>query len=343
LRPRRGVVLTLALALAACRGASADDDVADDGGDGADAAPSIDAGVGCAAADPRTPATSSFVGPDGLEARLAGFIDAAQSSLDLQMYLFTIDALADAVIAAKNRGVAVRVLLDPEHDGNVDVRDRLTAAGVTVRNAPARFEFAHAKYLITDGTRAVIESANFNYGATSTERNYGAVDDDPDDIADLQAVFDADWNGDADPDLACTRLIVSPINARARLLALIASADQTLDLEVIYLSDSTIRTAVIQAKQRGAAVRVLLADPSGFPENIDTATTLDNQGIPVRYATTFDLHAKLIIADGVAFVGSENLSPTSLASNREVGLLVTEPTPVATIQAQLDADWIASE
>jgi len=313
-----------------------DDDAGDD-------APAIDAGVGCEATDPRTPPTTSFIGPDGLQARFAGYIDAAQTSLDVQMYLFTVDALADRVIAAKNRGVAVRVLLDPDHEGNVDVRDRLSGGGVMVRNAPARFEFAHAKYMIVDGARAVIASANFNFGAFDSERNYGAVDDDPDDVADLQAIFDADWDGAADPDLGCTRLIVSPINSRTRILALIASAQTTMELSVIYLSDSSVRTAVSPAKQRGVDVRVILADPAGFPENEQTAVTFDNQGIPVRYATTFDLHAKLIIADGVAFVGSENLSPTSLASNREVGLLVTEPTPVATIQAQLDADWIASE
>ena len=333
--------LVLALLLAACRGSGGDDAPSDDDG-GDDDAPAIDAGVGCEPTDPRTPATTTFVGPTGLQTRFAGFIDAAQTSLDVQMYLFTVDALADRVIAAKNRGVAVRVLLDPDHEGNVDVRDRLAAGGVTVRNAPARFEFSHAKYLIVDGERAVIASANFNFGAFDSERNYGVVDDDPDDIADLQAIFDADWNGAADPDLACTRLVVSPINARARILALIASADETLDISVIYMSDSTVRTAVIQAKQRGAAVRVILADPQDFAENQTTAATFANQEIETRFATSFDLHAKLIVADGIAFVGSENLSPTSLGSNREVGVLVTEAAATAAITSQFDADWAAT-
>ena len=56
------------------------------------------------------------------------------------------------------------------------------------------------------------------------------------------------------------------------------------------------------------------------------ATFLGGKGIPVKYAIAqFYLHAKLIIADGVAFVGSENMSPTSLTQNREVGALVFEP------------------
>ena len=326
--------LLLFLALAACRGPSGGDP--DGGGDPADA------GVGCEPTDPRTPATEVFVGPTGLEARLAGHIDAATSSLDVMMYLFTVDALADRVIAARQRGVEVRVLLDPDHEGNPDVRAQLTGAGVPVRDAPARFEFAHAKYLLVDGDTAVITSANFNYGAMDGERNYGAVVADPDDVADLAAVFDADWAGAADPDLACTRLLVSPVNSRSRVIALIAAADATLDLSVIYLSDSSVRTAVIQAHDRGVGVRVILADPADFTENATTAETLRNQGIEVRFLRTIDLHAKLVIADGTALVGSQNLSPTSLSDNREVGVLVTEPAPVGTLRAQLDADWAAA-
>ena len=47
------------------------------------------------------------------------------------------------------------------------------------------------------------------------------------------------------------------------------------------------------------------------------------------------------MADGVAFVGSENMSWTSLEKNREVGLFVTEPEPAAVIQQQVEADWAA--
>jgi phosphatidylserine/phosphatidylglycerophosphate/cardiolipin synthase-like enzyme len=188
----------------------------------------------------------------------------------------------------------------------------------------------------------VITSANFNYGAMDVERNYGAVVTDPDDVADLAAVFDADWAGAADPDLDCTRLIVSPVNARSRVLALATGAQDTLDLSVIYLSDSSVRTAVIQAEGRGVAVRVILADPADFPDNFTTAETLRNQGVEVRFLRTLDLHAKLILADGVGFVGSQNLSSTSLSDNREVGVLVTEAGPFATLSNQLDADWAAA-
>ena len=74
----------------------------------------------------------------------------------------------------------------------------------------------------------------------------------------------------------------------------------------------------------------------------ETASTyLKAAGIPTKYLYKYELHAKLIIADGVAFVGSENLSYTSLNKNREVGIFVTEKGPAATIQSTFNSDWSA--
>jgi phosphatidylserine/phosphatidylglycerophosphate/cardiolipin synthase-like enzyme len=305
-------------------------------------------GTGCTALTPRTQPPETFVGPTGLQDRLGTLIDSAQTSLDVQMYLFTVRALADKIVAAQARGVAVRVILDPDEAGNQAVTPTLSAGGINWKNAPSIYQFSHAKYLLIDKATAVIMSMNFNADAMANERNYGMVDKDAEDVADVQAVFDQDWalaNGGTPPaaNLDCTRLIVSPVNATQRLNELIASANTSLDVEVLYVTDVTLRNAIGAAKTRGANVRVILEDPSDQPQNTDTTTFLENLGIPVKYANTqFYLHAKLIIADGVAFVGSQNLSPTALSHNREVGALVFEPTPEQTIEQQFEADWNAT-
>lgn len=299
----------------------------------------------CDATSPRPQPTETFVGPTVWQTKVAALIDGAQTSLDVQMYLFTIKDLATRISNAKARGVAVRVLLDPDEAGNSQVTPILTSGGVTWKNASSVYTFSHAKYVIIDKTTAVIMSMNFNTTASTNERNYGMVDKDPLDIGDLQKVFDYDWllaNGmqATAPDLTCTRLIVSPVNAYQRINALIASANSTLDVEVLYITDTTVRNAVGAAKTRGANVRVILESPSDQPSNTDTTTFFKNLGIPVKYAESqFYLHAKLIIADGVAFVGSENMSPTSLKNNREIGALVAESSELTPIQNQFNTDW----
>jgi cardiolipin synthase A/B len=312
---------------------SGDDTVTPDGG--------VDPGPGCTALSPRSVDPEAFVAPSGLQNRITSFIDGAQDTLDLQMYLFTVSAIADRVIAAHQRGVAVRVLLDPDHEGNATQRSRMQAAGVPTRNAPTLYSFSHAKYLIADGKTAIVMSANFNVDAMNNERNYGIVDRDPLDLDDLQAIFEMDWatgGGEAPrpADLACTRLIVSPNNAKQRIVDHIKSAASTLEIEALYVSESGVQDAIIDAKARGVDVRVIV-EPT--MDNGDTIALFKSKGIPVHGASTFYLHAKLIIADGVAFIGSENFSLTSLTKNREVGALVFEPAQAKIVTTQFDADW----
>jgi len=295
----------------------------------------------CSPTTPRSVEPEAFVAPLGLQDRITSFIDGARTTLDVQMYLFTVNAIADRIIAAKDRGVAVRVLLDPDHAGNANIRARLTAAGVDNRNAPTIYSFSHAKYLIADGKTAIVMSANFNADAMTNERNYGMVDRDPADLADLQAIFDQDFASgggeSATPaDLSCTRLIVSPNNAKQRILDHIHSATESLEIEALYISDSQVRDAVIDARTRGVVVRVIL---EGSMDNTDTIAQLQTAGIEVHNATTFYLHAKLIIADGVAFIGSENFSLTSLTKNREVGALLFEPAEAMVSRTQFESDW----
>jgi len=345
---RSSLLVVLAVTVIGCRTPS---NAGDDGG--GDDTPKVDAklppdgpidapaGNGCEPTSPRGGTVEAFIGPTGLQDRLVQLINGAQTSLDLQIYVFTVYALRDAIIAAKNRGVAVRVLFDPNHPGNADTRTSFNTAGVPNRNAPLIYDYSHAKYMIIDHKSAVVMSMNFDVGSMQTARNYGMVDRDAADIADVQAVFDQDWAaGGGDPpkpaDLACTRMIVSPVNSKSRIVSFIESAHTTLDVEAFYVTETDTRAAIIAAKQRGVAVRVIL-EASGDPT--ETKNLFTAQGIPVHLSSGFFLHAKLIVADGVAFVGSENYSYTSLTRNREMGALVFEASQAATIKQQFNTDW----
>jgi phosphatidylserine/phosphatidylglycerophosphate/cardiolipin synthase-like enzyme len=56
------------------------------------------------------------------------------------------------------------------------------------------------------------------------------------------------------------------------------------------------------------------------------------------------VHPKDVVVDGKeAFVGSENLSTSSLDRNREVGLLLADPVAVRSLEATFERDWGAAE
>lgn len=337
----RGVAL-FALLLGACRDPSADDDL-DAAVDATDAG--LD-GPGCNPDRPRLAVPEALVGPQssaiGLEARVLSAIDAATVSIDVQMYSFTLTNLADRLIAADRRGVPVRVILDGAQTVNASIRTRLTNGGVSVTTAPAEFPNAHAKYLVVDGNRAIILSGNFTQAGMDDQRNYGLDDRDPEDVATLVEIFAADLV-DRPAVLSCPRLVVTPGDSRARVLTFINSAQTSLDLELYYLADTTVRSAVITAHNRGIAVRVLLSSVDEVPDNAATASALKSAGVPVRTLRNPVVHAKVIVVDGAAaLVGSNNMSLTSLRENREVGAIVRDAATVGPVKAQLDTDWNAA-
>src|SRR5690349_16087619 len=127
----------LAVALAACNPTSS--------GEAPDAAgPDAPDGTGCTALTPRSTVPETFVGPTGLQTRMAALIDSAQSTLDVAMYLFTVKDLANHIVTAKQRGVAVRVILDPDEAGNAAVTPIFNTGGVTWKNASSIYPFSHA-------------------------------------------------------------------------------------------------------------------------------------------------------------------------------------------------------
>ncbi|MEO6774089.1 MAG: phospholipase D-like domain-containing protein [Kofleriaceae bacterium] len=336
----RGAVVLFALLAVACRqgGDAFEDAPADSPPDGVD-------GTGCTPLTPRTVPVQAFIGPTGLQDRIAAAIDGAQHSLDLQMYLFSVKDLAQHLVAARQRGLAIRVILDPDEAANKSIETILSNGGVQWKPSSSVYQYSHAKYLVIDRSTAIVMSMNFNPDAMTKERNYGFVDQDPEDVTDVQNVFEMDWllaQGKTPPaaDLTCTRMIISPVNSFQRVLDHINGAQHTLDVEVMYIADATIQNAIGTAASRGVTVRVIVEDPNDTTQNAGVAAFMAARGIPVKYAVQqFYLHAKLLVADGVAFVGSENMSTTSMTANREVGALVFEPDQAAIIQQQFEADW----
>jgi phosphatidylserine/phosphatidylglycerophosphate/cardiolipin synthase-like enzyme len=233
-------------------------------------------------------------------------------------------------------------VLDRNQAGNASAIAQLTAAGAQVRASPIAYRYAHAKTLIIDQVDLVILSGNFN-GSSDVERNYGIIDRDGDDVGSAQAIFDADWAADGgpvtQPDLSCTRLVVSPVDSRDRLADLFGRASQRLDLSLMSISDSALLTLLEAKAADHLPVRVLLAVPSFVPSNQGTADRLLAEGIPVRFME--HLHAKLVLSDHTAFVGSENMSSTSLDRNREIGAFVAGEAG-AQASAQFELDWAAA-
>jgi cardiolipin synthase len=291
-----------------------------------------------------TSAVTVIVEPSDNAQALVSSLQAATKSIHVTMYLLTSSTVINTLISKKKAGLDVQVVLNKNFPtsgtDNTSVFNQLQVNGVPVVWAPTSFTYTHEKAVIVDGTSAWIMTMNVTFSSPSSNREYLALDTDPDDVAEAEQIFQADFtNAGITP---TGKLLVAPINARAGLLALIQNAQTKLDVEGEEMSDSQIVPALVAAHDRGVAVRVVLSDDTPTTSMANAVKTLEADGIPVKKLATPYVHAKAIVADDVlAYVGSANFTANSLDSNRELGLIVSAVSEVTKVEATIDADFAA--
>ena len=222
----------------------------------------------------------------------------------------------------------------------MDIFRLLHSVGIAVHWRPTGFQYSHAKFIVIDDRLLVLSSANFSQAGFSSDRDFVLVDRAPDDVREASNIFRSDWDG-IGPTLIDLNLLVSPSNARAKLGSLCARARRTLDLYAEEVQDARMVKRLVKVARRGVRVRIIAATIAG-----PSKRALTSAGIALKVAsvglTHLYVHAKAVIVDDkVAFVGSENLSGTSLDANRELGVLVANQAAVRTLVHTFDRDWAA--
>ncbi len=286
--------------------------------------------------------TGLFIEPgDGREPVLDE-IAAARETIDLEIYLLSDEIILQALEDARDRGIAVRVMLE-EHPfggggGQADIFARLDASGISVRWANPAFRFTHIKAMVIDNAVAIIMNQNLTTSSFTSNREFGVITNRTDAVQTAAAIFAADWARGPEPDPE--PLVVSPTNARASLLALVQDADKTLDIYAEVLRDPELLAAFAAAERRGVDVRIVISPSADFDAE---EQELAAAGVEVRELKNLYVHAKMIVADGErAFVGSQNLSATSLDLNRELGIVVDDPVSLARLFRTFEIDFRAS-
>ncbi len=214
-------------------GANGDDASTDSGGSHDGQAQTSEDGAALSDEGP-TEAARIIVEPSDKGAALVAAIRAAKKSVHVTMYMLTSNAVIDALVAQKQAGKDVRVLLNktfppPQGNTNYTTYGTLKNAGIDVRYAPATFTYTHEKCVIVDATEAWIMTMNTTDSSPTDNREYLVVDTDARDVAEAEAIFGADM--DAKAITPTGKLVVAPTNAKDRLLALINGATKTIDLE----------------------------------------------------------------------------------------------------------------
>ncbi|NUA29341.1 phospholipase D family protein [Cupriavidus basilensis] len=285
-------------------------------------------------------------GPDAFVARLA-LARGAERSLDLQYYIFDADltgkTILAAVIAAADRGVRVRLLLDDLH---LSGQDRALAAidahpNIEVRlfnpfaSRNARWlEFAadfrrldrrmHNKSMTADNQLTVVGGRNIGdgYFSADTATDFSDLDvlaGGPV-VRQVSAVFDDYWNGPASYPVAT--LLPEPADAQADVQAL----RQYLDEQAVQARGGEYAKDLL-----ASGIELYELKPSAYAE-------LAREGHRSLVSKSrASLHAKSYMVDGhLLFVGSLNLDPRSARLNTEMGVVLDSAALCAQLGTGLD-------
>ncbi len=263
-----------------------------------------------------------FIEPHAGVAPVIHFVRDARTRLDINTYLLTDRRVLAAVHAAVRHGVRIRIIIARHPYGHRPRGElaRLRATGAAVRYAPPRFTgryvFDHAKYMVS-GDHGEIGTANMTWSAFHRNREYLWVGRDARIAKALRAVFRADW-ARRQAGAAPRRVLVLSPGATGALVRLLQAPGRVC-VESEELGHDRPILAALSAK--GPAADLLLpARLNRYDRRI--ARRVASEGVHVRFLRTPYLHAKLIAKPTQAFIGSENLSLSSLQRNREVGLIL---------------------
>lgn len=288
-------------------------------------------------------ALSLFAEPQAGAQPVIELLAGARKSIEMTMYELRDPRVERALVAAGDRGVDVRVLLnrnDPFEatSPNAPAYSYLRSHGVAVRYAPSYLSLTHQKTVTVDGRVSVIMSLNLDAGYGST-RDFGVIDTQPSDVRAITAVFNADWTGHRITPSAGTGDLVWSPGAGNAFVAAIDAAKHSIDVESEEMDYRPATHALCDAAGRGVGVRVVM---TYAPEWRSAVRQLSGCGVHVHlfHGQAYYIHAKLLEVDGtLAIVGSTNLSAESLWYNRELSIALTGPPLIAQLSRWFDSDY----
>ncbi len=276
-------------------------------------------------------------------------INAAKKSLQVKMFVFSDPVLLNTVVAAHQRGVKVRVMLNAARrdgeDDNKEVRKALELAGIEVKDSNPGFGITHEKSMVVDENIAYVKSLNWATQNLTETRDYAITTTHPHGVSEVIACFDADWNRQEFKPGLSAHMIWCPANGRERIAQFIDNTKHTLFIQNERYQDMVIIERLVRACERGVKIHLMARPPHSLKkekiiEGVGGLRIMDDVGIRIHKLKHLKLHGKMLLADGLhAIVGSINLAPGSFDDRRELAIEVHDEDIVERLHSIASHDW----
>ena len=276
-----------------------------------------------------------LIQPENGVAPLLRAIKKAKKHIDIVVFRFDRAELEAALKDAAERGVSVTALIAYANQGGEKslrkLEMRLLEAGVTVSRTADDLVRYHDKLLIIDRRVLYVLSFNFTHLDIDHSRGFGIVTKKGKLVREALKLLKAD-NERTPYAAGLDTFVVSPVNARKQLVALINRAKTELLIYDPKIADTEILHALNAQAKRGVHIRVI------------GTIGRHSAHLKVRPLGGLRLHTRTIVCDRrEAFVGSQSLRKAELDTRREVGVIVRNSKVVTGLVNTFEADWGAKQ
>ena len=285
-------------------------------------------------------------------------INAATNSIEfLQLEMHddrAVQAIETALAAAVKRGVRVRGMLDDGVDFNAAAVARLLAMGAEAKlDTPVKM--THSKLVIVDGRVVLLGSTNWSGNSMGNNNETNVRLDDPVLAAYFARYFAAVWaDSAAEPDLPAVESgsVKTIVNRQyfPEVMGLFNAATQRIRVVMYGINYAPkyagskvnqLVEALAAARARGADVAVAI-DLSDYNALLNKVNAPAKEYLSAAGVAVFDdpakttTHAKLIVVDDVAVVGSVNWGKDAIENRNETCVVIRDPEIAAYFAAYFD-------
>ncbi len=278
-----------------------------------------------------------------IQGRLIEKINAAQASIHIASFEFDLPLVAEALIAARQRGVDVRWVTDDEHGLEADEEPghgqfaMLQGVGIEIRSDD-RSALMHNKFWIFDGQIVWTGSTNITESGIFKQDNNTIVIQSPEVAAMYEREFQEMWDGQFGPRSPSQLDEQTAVVNGSRIVVVFTSEDPALENAIVPIvqsatssvrfltfsfTDFPLADAMSQRQDEGVDVAGVF-ETVGSETDASELKTLMCRSVPVKQdGNPSFLHHKFIVVDErIVITGSMNYSTNAEESNDENVIII---------------------
>lgn len=299
------------------------------------------------------PASAVITGSTDIRSQTVELISNAQTAIFLQLSALDDPGIIDLIISRARAGVEVRILLDQWQRENSATLKNLKNSNISAHYYPAqKGQSQRVRYLIVDYQTALFYGIDLT--AKGFESQSMAIKMTGNTVETMTKTFDKDWVYTTTMSLTLPEKMELPEenityaqtpNVKQQLLRHLNNATAEIKVQLEQLSETDTVDAIILAKQKGCAVKLLLS-PSSATATPNTIKRLTEAGIEIRYFNHPNgsaLGYNAAVFDNKTLVmTSSPWTYTAFVQNHEASVSIPSAAVVEKFNSMFEQDWNAA-